>query len=70
MAAIIHHGGMGTSARTLSAGVPQLVLAFGAERSDTAQRLTRLGVAEFLPLRPDDESFLWHMLYYAAYMQD
>jgi rhamnosyltransferase subunit B len=50
VAAVIHHGGIGTSARSLAAGVPQLVLAEGVDRPDNATRLARLGVAETLPL--------------------
>jgi rhamnosyltransferase subunit B len=48
--AIIHHGGIGTCAQALAAGIPQLILAIGADRPDNAQRLQNLGVAEFLPL--------------------
>jgi UDP:flavonoid glycosyltransferase YjiC (YdhE family) len=47
--AVIHHGGIGTLANALAAGVPQLVLAKGADRPDNAARLKELGVAEFLP---------------------
>jgi len=49
MAAVIHHGGIGTIACSTAAGVPQLVLAHGADRPDNALRLQRLGVAEYLP---------------------
>lgn len=48
VAVVIHHGGTSTSARAIAAGVPQLVLPFGGERPDTAARLQRLGIAEFL----------------------
>jgi rhamnosyltransferase subunit B len=47
--AVIHHGGRGTLSRAIAAGVPQLVLAMGADRPDNAQRLKRLGVADCLP---------------------
>jgi rhamnosyltransferase subunit B len=49
IAAIIHHGGIGTSGQALAAGVPQLVLPLGSDRADNASRLARLGVAEHLP---------------------
>jgi UDP:flavonoid glycosyltransferase YjiC (YdhE family) len=49
MGAVIHHGGIGTLGCALSAGVPQLVLPLGADRPDNAERLQRLGVAEYLP---------------------
>jgi len=47
--AVIHHGGMGTLSGAMAAGIPQLVLAMGADRPDNASRLRRLGVAEYLP---------------------
>lgn len=49
LAAVIHHGGMGTLALALRSGTPQLLLAMGADRADNAQRVQRLGVAEYLP---------------------
>ena len=49
MAAIIHHGGVGTLALAIAAGTPQLVLAMGSDRPDNAQRLQHLGVGEYLP---------------------
>lgn len=48
-AAIVHHGGIGTSATALAAAVPQLVLAEGVDRPDNGRRLHDLGVAEVLP---------------------
>ena len=49
--AVIHHGGMGTVGWATAAGVPQLVLAMGADRPDNAARLQHLGVAGYLPPR-------------------
>src|SRR5262249_5466079 len=46
--AIVHHGGMSTLARALTAGIPQLVLPHGADRPDTARRLAALRAAEYL----------------------
>lgn len=48
MQAVIHHGGMGTLSCALAAGIPQLVLAMGADRPDNAARLRHLGVAEYV----------------------
>jgi UDP:flavonoid glycosyltransferase YjiC (YdhE family) len=48
VAAVIHHGGRGTLSSAIAAGVPQLVLAMGADRPDNAIRLKDLGVAEYL----------------------
>lgn len=47
--AVIHHGGLGTLACAMEAGIPQLILPKGADRPDNAYRLQKLGVAEFLP---------------------
>jgi rhamnosyltransferase subunit B len=47
-AAFIHHGGVGSSARGLAAGVPQLVQPKAFDQFDNAWRLRRLGVAEEL----------------------
>ncbi|MBB4659436.1 glycosyltransferase [Parvularcula dongshanensis] len=44
-AAVIHHGGVGTSARALAAGVPQLVVPHLGDQWDNAARLERLGLA-------------------------
>ena len=46
---VIHHGGLGTLACAMEAGIPQLVLPKGADRPDNAARLQKLGVAEVLP---------------------
>jgi len=44
-AAVVHHGGVGTSAQALAAGVPQLVMPMGFDQPDNAARLRRLDVA-------------------------
>lgn len=48
-AAVVHHGGIGTSAQGLAAGVPQLVVPMGFDQPDNAARLARLGVAKVIP---------------------
>jgi UDP:flavonoid glycosyltransferase YjiC (YdhE family) len=50
-AAIIHHGGIGTSTEALRAGRPMLVVPHGFDQYDNAERLKRLGVAHALPAR-------------------
>jgi rhamnosyltransferase subunit B len=47
-AAFVHHGGVGSAARGLAAGVPQLVQPKAFDQFDNAWRLRRLGVAEEL----------------------
>ncbi len=43
-AAIIHHGGMGTTGQALRAGKPQMVVPHFADQPDNAERVRRLGV--------------------------
>ncbi len=42
-AAFVHHGGIGTTAQGLAAGVPQLVVPLGFDQFDNAARVTALG---------------------------
>jgi UDP:flavonoid glycosyltransferase YjiC (YdhE family) len=46
--ALVHHGGIGSAAAALSAGVPQLLVPFAHDQPDNAARLCRLGVASVL----------------------
>jgi UDP:flavonoid glycosyltransferase YjiC (YdhE family) len=46
--AFIHHGGIGSSAQALRAGVPQLVVPHAYDQFDNARRLEQLGVARIL----------------------
>lgn len=45
MAANVHHGGAGTTANAFAAGVPTVVVPFGADQPFWARRATELGVA-------------------------
>jgi rhamnosyltransferase subunit B len=47
-AAVVHQGGIGTIGHALRAGRPQLVVPFGVDQPDNAQRVQRLGGAEVL----------------------
>ena len=49
--AIVHHGGIGTTAQGLAAGVPQVLMPMAHDQPDNAARLVRLGVARSLPPR-------------------
>jgi UDP:flavonoid glycosyltransferase YjiC (YdhE family) len=42
---VVHHGGIGTSAQALAAGVPQLIMPMAFDQADNAKRLQILGVA-------------------------
>ena len=46
LAALIHHGGIGTSAQCLAAGLPQLITPWAHDQFDNASRQRRLGVAK------------------------
>lgn len=48
VAAVVHHGGIGTTAEALRAGTPQLVVPFAYDQFDNGLRAHRLGVAEVL----------------------
>jgi len=43
-AAVVHHGGIGTIAHALAAGLPQMALPIVGEQFDLAYRMERLGV--------------------------
>ncbi|MFZ6027919.1 MAG: glycosyltransferase [Chloroflexota bacterium] len=47
--AVIHHGGVGTTAQAIRAGIPQVIPARGFDRPDNAQRVQALGIGEYLP---------------------
>jgi rhamnosyltransferase subunit B len=48
VAALVHHGGVGTAAQGMAAGVPQLVMPLAHDQSDNAARLQRLGIGRTL----------------------
>jgi UDP:flavonoid glycosyltransferase YjiC (YdhE family) len=50
-AALVHHGGIGTCAQGLAAGVPQLIRPMAFDQFDNSRRLVRLGVAEEISVR-------------------
>jgi UDP:flavonoid glycosyltransferase YjiC (YdhE family) len=50
-AAIVHHGGIGTTGQALQAGKPSLVVPFAHDQPDNARRLKRLAISHTLPFR-------------------
>jgi UDP:flavonoid glycosyltransferase YjiC (YdhE family) len=48
-AAVVHHGGIGTTGLALRAGRPTLVVPFAWDQPDNANRVVRLGVGRTLP---------------------
>jgi len=47
--AVVHHGGIGSTAQAIRAGKPALVVPFVLDQPDVADRARRLGVARVLP---------------------
>jgi rhamnosyltransferase subunit B len=50
-AAVVHHGGIGTTAAALAAGIPQLILPLAWDQPDNAERVRRLGAGASLAPR-------------------
>ncbi len=50
-AALVHHGGVGTCAQGLAAGIPQLTMPMGFDQPDNTTRLHRLGVGAWVTPR-------------------
>jgi len=53
-AAVVHHGGIGTTAKALAAGIPQLILPFAFDQMDNATRVKRLGTGDWLKQKQRD----------------
>lgn len=53
-AALVHHGGIGTTAQALNAGCPQLIMPMAHDQPDNAGRIERLGVGDAI-----SRSFFW-----------
>lgn len=56
-AVVCHHGGIGTSAQALRAGVPQFITPFAHDQFDNARRLVGLGVAK--SAKPGASDAVW-----------
>lgn len=48
-AAVVHHGGIGTTAQSLAAGVPQVIMPMAHDQFDNAARIEHLGVGASIP---------------------
>jgi rhamnosyltransferase subunit B len=49
VSALVHHGGIGTTAEALRAGIPQLVVPLAFDQFDNGIRVRNLGVGDSLP---------------------
>lgn len=45
-AMLVHHGGIGSTAQTMAAGIPQLIMPMSHDQFDNANRVRRLGVGD------------------------
>ena len=61
-AAIVHHGGIGTTSQGFAAGVPQLIRALAYDQFDNATRVEKLGVGRWLKRDQDLEPLLQFLL--------
>jgi UDP:flavonoid glycosyltransferase YjiC (YdhE family) len=61
-AAVVHHGGVGTTAAALETGCPQLVLPLAWDQPDNAARVVKLGVGCALGPRCRSSEKLSHAL--------
>jgi rhamnosyltransferase subunit B len=57
-AALVHHGGIGTLAQALAAGIPQLIVPFALDQPENALRLHELGAGTCLARAAMDERTL------------
>jgi UDP:flavonoid glycosyltransferase YjiC (YdhE family) len=58
-ALLVHHGGIGTTARALEAGIPQIIRSAAYDQPDNGSRIAELGVGVFFaPGRYDHERLL------------
>lgn len=48
-AGLVHHGGIGSTAQGMAAGLPQLLMPMSFDQPDNARRLARLGIGDWLP---------------------
>jgi len=59
--ALVHHGGIGTAAQALAAGIPQLITPFAHDQFDNAVRVQRLGCG-LQASAPGNTTFTWKPL--------
>jgi rhamnosyltransferase subunit B len=49
--AAVHHGGIGTTAKCIAAGIPQLIIPRSHDQPDNARRIARLGLGDTVSYR-------------------
>jgi Glycosyl transferases, related to UDP-glucuronosyltransferase len=53
--AVVHHGGIGTTAKCIAAGVPQFIVPRSHDQPDNASRIGKLGLGKSLSYRKIDK---------------
>ncbi len=61
---VVHHGGIGTTAKAMASAIPQLVMPMAYDQPDNARRVKILGVSRFLPPKQFLPENLAHELNY------
>ena len=56
--AVVHHGGIGTTAKCIAAGAPQLIIPRSHDQPDNASRIANLGIGKTLSYRKIDSANL------------
>jgi rhamnosyltransferase subunit B len=56
--AVVHHGGIGTTAKCIAAGVPQLIIPRSHDQPDNASRVVKLGLGQALSYHQTNTSQL------------
>lgn len=56
--ALVHHGGVGTTAQAIAAGIPQMIRPMAHDQPDTAARVEKLGIGASLTTREFNASTL------------
>jgi rhamnosyltransferase subunit B len=54
--AIVHQGGIGTTAQALRAGIPTLVIPYGNDQPDNAARVEHLGTSRTISHQQNNQS--------------
>lgn len=67
---VIHHGGIGTAAYALAAGVPQIVMPMRGDQFDNGNRLERLGVGRVLSGKDTSARQLAHVMETMVHSRD
>jgi UDP:flavonoid glycosyltransferase YjiC (YdhE family) len=59
---LVHHGGIGTMAQSMKAGIPQLIAPWGIDQYDNGARMKALGLGDVISSRTCTAASLAHKL--------